>query len=35
MRRLRLLSSNGSLAEGSVVELTGYDLGALLRKRHF
>ena len=26
-RRLRLLSSNGSLAEGSVVELTGYDHG--------
>ena len=26
-RRLRLLGSNGSLAEGSVVELTGYDHG--------
>ena len=26
-RRLCLLSSNGSLAEGSVVELTGYDHG--------
>ncbi len=27
MRRLRLLSNNGILMEGSVIQLTGYDHG--------
>ena len=27
MRRLRLLSNNGILVEGSVIQLTGYDHG--------